>query len=228
MSAFRDHGFQAVHCKDAAHLQAAVRKLADGHPPEQRILALLDGSLTQVCMAARYLRTMHPAVGIVSLLPTLDERSLVEALHSGVDNFGPADASLGLVMTMLLAMLRRAMLPTAPNAPLFHGAEQWLLCDQAWVLQGPEGNVAKLTSSERAFMLSLQEAPGLRASHAELAAAVDAGNRSRSTASPKARLGVLVSRMRRKVADSQGIELPLKSLYSWGYMFAGAISRRDS
>ena len=221
MEVFRTHGFEPVFCTNTQSLQEAAERV--GHKPG---LALLDGPSAQVCAAVRYLRARYPALGSVALLSVLTEQSILAAFRSGADNFAPADASIDLVVMILLSLLRRMPLPEPKLSPAPQ-AQPWSLCDQAWVLRGPTGKVVTLTTSERAFMLALIRSPDFRASHAELAAAIGVENPSGSTAPPQARLGVLVSRMRRKVAGIQELELPLKSLHNWGYMFTGAILCRD-
>ncbi len=221
MDAFRAHGFAPVHCATTQSLHEAAGKVE--HKPG---LVLLDGPLAQLCAAVRYLRVRHPALSSVALLPVLTQQSMLAAFRSGADNCAPADASIDLVVMILLSLLRRMPLPEPELSSIPQG-QPWTLCDQAWVLRGPTGKVVPLTTSERAFMLALMRSPDFRASHADLAAAIEADNRSGATAQPQARLGVLVSRMRRKVASSQELALPLKSLHSWGYMFTGTMLRRD-
>jgi DNA-binding response OmpR family regulator len=99
----------------------------------------------------------------------------------------------------------------------------WRLDEQAWVLVDPAGMRVPLTTGERAFMLTLFNAPERRAKHADLIAAIDAGSASASHATSRARLGVLVGRMRQKFTQ-HGSALPLKSVHRWGYMFAACVN----
>jgi DNA-binding response OmpR family regulator len=69
----------------------------------------------------------------------------------------------------------------------------------------------------------LFEAPGRRASHAQLIAALDHAYGETDRSPVRKRLGTLVTRLRRKCHDHHE-SLPLKSVHGWGYMFAGAVA----
>jgi DNA-binding response OmpR family regulator len=186
------------------------------------VAAVLAGSHDENCVAAAYVRAMHPTLPIVALTDSDSEDTLIELLRCGVDYHCPVVASgrlLAAIVTRLLAsaMARRAAAAVA--APL-DTAAYWALDEKGWVLCAPQGICVPLTTGERAFMSTLMLAPGLRAAHGQLVAAV--ASSYCVTSSRHGTLGVLLSRLRRKAA-AQGLSLPVKSVHNWGYMFAAAV-----
>lgn len=118
--------------------------------------------------------------------------------------------------------------PLAAHMPMVvaddHG---WSLHDGGSVLMAPAGGRIPLTTGERAFMATLLEADGLRAPHRELIDAVNACYAAAAPRTHQARLGVLISRLRRKV-KRYGYDMPLKSVHNWGYMFTGRVPTQSA
>ncbi|MCL7660209.1 helix-turn-helix domain-containing protein, partial [Klebsiella pneumoniae] len=85
-------------------------------------------------------------------------------------------------------------------------------------LEGPQSCSLPLTTAERAFLLYLTKQPEMRASYADLIRSVDPQSCDLPVRVSQARLGVLVSRLRRKLQNRHGLELPVKALHKWGYM----------
>lgn len=114
--------------------------------------------------------------------------------------------------------------PPIANGPADRG---WRLLDSGWTLASPLGKRLRLTTSERAFLSHLLAAPGQRLSRDDLIASLGKVARpsSRSRDDPLGGVSaslrgvdVMVCRLRRK-AQEQGISLPLRAVYRWGYMF---------
>lgn len=172
-----------------------------------------------------------PQVGVLVCLDACDDAALAGALQLGVDAWCPRNCAPD-VMALALHSLKRRLEVCSPSVHPFAslvvqhrgaGTELpvWMLLDQGWVLQTPAGNALRLTSSERAFMLGLAQSEAHTATHAQLLHALGRGEADTSAA--RSRLGVLVSRLRRKAA-AQGELLPLQSLHSRGYMFIDPIT----
>lgn len=100
----------------------------------------------------------------------------------------------------------------------------WQFIDKNWALRCPDGQSIALTTGERAFLSILLSAPFQQATHAQLIDAVNAAYKQDEPRTHSVRLGVMVSRMRRKF-NGAGMPLPLKSLHGWGYMFG--VNRDD-
>lgn len=224
LGALEAHGFQAIECSDLTQLtqQARLHTQAD-----RRMLVVLAAETTENCAIANYLRTLHPDLGILAMSDKTDESNLIRLLQSGVDNTCARDASAALVTSILFRMLARA-----GQRPVVAAARQstdasvdgrWSLVEQDWVISSPEGQRISLTTGERAFLVALFNAPEHRASHADLIAAVNqAYDALHESARRQSRLSVMVSRLRAK-CNQHNIDLPLKSLHRWGYMFSGQL-----
>jgi DNA-binding response OmpR family regulator len=218
-------GFSVRCCSDVTQLHQQLQRKTDAEVPA---FAVLNGSHNANCTAATYLRMFQPKIGIVALVDSFNEAALIQTLQSGADSYCPHHASTALLIVTLFRLQKRTEVECASVAPAIPvpgpvsaDSGQWVLRDQAWVLANPAGMTVSLTTSERAFMLTLFNAPEMRARHADLIAAVNGGSVSDATTAAQSRLGVLVSRMRRKFRQ-QGIKLPLKSVHNWGYMFTEA------
>lgn len=183
-------------------------------------LVVLGGSLADNCLAANYLKALQPRLKVLTLLDSQDDSALLQVLRSGADAYGPLRASPELLLALVLGLWRQLGAPGVPRADTLPAA--WGLIDQDWVLSSPGGDRVDLTTGERAFMQTLFLAPDLRARRADLMNAVDISYAASVGAGKEARLGVLVSRMRRKF-QARGVILPLRAVHGFGYMFTGRI-----
>lgn len=222
--------------RNAAHLQAqgfrvlscnnvlALYRLAQANLALNALAcAVLSGAHADNCAAANYLRTLYPALGIVAVADLASHLEPVQVLQSGADSIFPLNAEAPLLPAILFRLLWRMSQSSGMAAPPARSAApRWSLQDQAWVIVSPDGERVPLTTGERAFLSILMGATGARATHAELTDAVNAAYALAPQPLHKGRLGVLVSRMRRKF-NEQGVNMPLKSVHRWGYMFTGPL-----
>lgn len=197
-------------------LYAEVRGMTD----VQGIAAVLMGTSAENRNAVFYLRTIQAELGLIAQLRTDSEEEQMGLIQAGVDWTCPVGASCDLIATMLLSLWDRRMsssqvLPEA--APRRRGG--WVLTEYAWVLKDPLGVRVSLTSSERALLVALFDAPGLGATYEVLTAAVDLAQNLEPTTGARTRLGVLVSRLRSK-CSRHDVDLPIRVMQNRGYMFA--------
>ncbi len=217
----RAHGFEVLCCTDMPELyRVAQNRLS----PDRPAMVVLAASHDENCSAAASLRALHSGAGIVSMVEPDSETAVIQAMQVGADNCCPSTGSTRLLASMLLRLFHRAgKVQAATPQPLVSlQPDIWSMQEQAWVLVSPQGIRIRLTTGERAFLTTLLAAPELRATHKQL---IDAVNSSYAQAVPltqPGRLGVLVSRLRRKFTD-HGIDIPLKSVHNWGYMFTGPV-----
>jgi len=216
------HGFHVRRCFDMFQLYQFIRRKAASSG--RLIVVLLDGSFGDNCASAAGLRTQYPNIGIIALVRSSSQDQLAQVLQSGADSFCPRNASDRLLSAMVFRLLSRIgpadrtdQGAPPPGKTLPPGG--WSLDEQAWILVDPTGARVPLTTGERAFVLTLFNAPDLRAGHDDLIAAIDACSDTATQATSQVRLGVLVSRLRQKFRR-RGVNLPLKSVHRWGYMFA--------
>lgn len=219
LKAMQDSGFQVQRCISIPELHKCLQASATEPIPPAIVLA---GTLLENCSTTTYLRTLHPSMGIVAMVDPGQDADIIRLLQSGVDNYFAHNASNELLAAILFRLLARPDVGPAYAEPVSSGASSWSLQDQAWKLVSPEGIAITLTTGERAFLVVLFRAPDRRATHRQLADAVNHDYALAASHEPQGRLGVLVSRMRQK-CSGLGAPLPLKSLHNWGYMFTGPV-----
>ena len=169
------------------------------------------------------LRALRPDLGIVALIEPDNEAEIIQLLHLGVDAHCALNASPELLVAIILRLLwRLGVMPTSTPVVTTEQVSEshdssWGLVDQGWVFCSPAGHRIPLTTGERAFLMTLFNTPDQKVSHEELIHAVNAAYNMIDGQVHQGRLGVMVSRMRRKFRQA-GAPLPLKSVHNWGYM----------
>ncbi|MNV96950.1 hypothetical protein D3C71_1920120 [compost metagenome] len=110
------------------------------------------------------------------------------------------------------ADLRASAVPLAAEV-----SGKWQFHDAAWTLVSPQGTRVSLTLAERDFLLKLTTSADKRLPRGDAAGAdAQAGRES------VRRTDVVVSRLRRKAQDLN-VELPIRTVWGWGYAFTGEI-----
>lgn len=222
------HGFQAVVCHALSALYeqiqsgAAPAGFVGSVPPVRAVV--LSGASTDNLAAAAGLRVLYPALAIVTVVAAGDNTEAILALQGGADSVFFADTPGPLRMALLMALLRCGQAIPADvdrNTGEIH-AKSWVLQEKGWVLNSPGGIGVDLTTSERAFMLVLLDSADRQAFRADLLRAIDGGSASVSGLGASRRLGVIVSRMRRKFQGHQ-LDLPLQAVHGVGYMFTAPL-----
>lgn len=121
----------------------------------------------------------------------------------------------------LAAVLRNALrLPRAVHAAPRAGEQHhlWRLEAGRGVLVAPNRREVRLSPGEHAVLAPLMEQAGTARSRASLLASMNgASGRERV-------LDVMISKLRRKVREASGMELPLRSARNAGYVFAGIVA----
>ncbi len=216
-------GFETRVCVGATALR---RALQETRAEEVAVVVVLDGDASSNNTKAQLVATLYPECRVVCLLDDSSDARSITALQSGADVCYPSDVSSDMLSSALYSLLRRWRVASRPaSPPVTLVSAFWQLTQQAWVLEGPKNCVLPLTTSERAFLLHLMQQPDLRASYEALMRAVHPAS-TVSMRVAQARLGVMVSRLRQKLQHKHGLELPVKSLHKWGYMFTGEIGNR--
>lgn len=220
---FADHGLVVTVCTSLSDVTHHV--WARQGQPDARTIIIFDAQDHDSRPLVSALRTLHPDLGIVALVKRDDEARVIELLRTGVDVHCVVTASSDLLVAIVLRLLWRikgapGISPPADANHVQHAPfSSWELADQGWVFRSPTGHSVTLTTGERAFLITLLNAPGQKAAHTELIEAVNMAYNTTEGHVHQNRLGVMVSRMRRKFKLA-GAPLPLKSVHNWGYMFA--------
>lgn len=206
------HNYAAYGCATAAEFHAS---LAEQGIPD---IVLLDVNLPDGngFDLARDLRT-RSTCGIVMLTMRSAADDRVEGLESGADAYLVKHASLREIEATLRSVQRRldGGRPVVPEA----SAETWLFQPMLWQLITPGGAIVKLTGSEVSFLTALIERAGKPCPRDEIV---------RMLARPSLRIedrsiDALVRRLRRKIAEISGGDVPIKMVYGVGYSFAAPV-----
>src|SRR5690606_198412 len=181
----QESGFQVQRCTTIPALHKSLQLGTAGEAPPAVILA---GTLAENCSATTYLRTMYPSMGIVATVTPGQDAEAIRLLQSGVDNYFAHDASNELLAAILFRLLSRADAgPSVPESTFAAAAGSWTLQDQAWTLISPDGIAITLTTGERAFLTVLFRTPDRRATHRQLADAVNQDYALSSAREPQGR-----------------------------------------
>ena len=219
---FGDHGFDLIRCASLSEVIDQVWARKGTH--DGRMIIIIDACGNEAQQHVSVLRALRPDLGIVALVDPDNEAGIIQLLHAGVDTHCFLSASSDLLIAIVLRLLyrlgamrcRSSGIMTGPSDP--PQPSSWKLVDRGWILRSPAGHRIALTTGERAFLTTLLNAPAQKVTHVELIDAVNASYNNISGHIHQSRLGVMVSRMRRKFKQA-GAPLPLKSVHNWGYMF---------
>ena len=207
-------GLSIVGLPDMAALRTAVAQSSSGPA-----LAILAADAADNCAACILLRSRFPALGILLICEGHATADIVYQLGCGADAYCHSASAPELLLAQAQRLWTASRCGPQP-------VRQWSLLDEGWALHAPTGVQISLTPGERAFLQALLMAPDGRASHADLLEAVNQAYGRRGPDRHMQRLGMLVSRLRRKL-DAQGVSLPVRSVHQWGYQWAGELPREQ-
>lgn len=175
--------------------------------------------------ACQLLRQRWPHVGVVMLTSRSGVDHQQAGLQAGADAYLLKTASLPLVRATVVSVLRRirsavsaANLPD--SAPATDNSAppptvEWSLRDAGLCLQAPSGRETVLSVNEYRLVQALMAAQGQSVSRPELLALVGKAN----SMTNRRNLDGVISRIRAKVRQQSGADLPLRSSYANGYAF---------
>ncbi len=186
-------------------------------------LLLLDVSLPgdSGLEVARRVREKD-AAGIVMLTALDADSDQVAGLGAGADAYLSKRSSLEVIGAACRSVLRRLNMAKAARTP---GTAQaaptpptlWRLRSQQWKLEAPNGGVIDLTHAELIFLSALFAKPGEAIEREQLLVLLG----KQDTLSNLRNLDNSASRLRRKVQQACGMELPVRPSYGKGYTFGG-------
>ncbi|MEZ2623113.1 response regulator transcription factor [Paenalcaligenes hominis] len=229
----RTAGFEVITCTEPRSFYPAATKAFLSARAQEPVLFMISGLESESLAAISRLRMHSGYLPIMIELPAFNEEQALHALYSGADDYCVNETSTALWVAKIEYLLRRVRLPQSqtetypvpmPTHPITESKTvQWSLTDDGWTLVSPEGLKLVLTTTERQFLSTLCSQPDRRASHDQLLESISEKNPPESDAvSGHNRLGVVISRLKRK-ATSEGLTLPIRSIYKWGYMFGAPI-----
>jgi DNA-binding response OmpR family regulator len=219
-----DRGFSVREAVDGGELD---RHLAAG-PADLVILDVMLPGESGMDIARR-LRRDHD-LGILMLTCLGDTRTHLAGLDAGADAYLVKNVDLSVVEATVRALLRRRGANATPAEsghevawsepvarPQDPGAPIWIYDSVYWSLGAPNGVSVRLTPKERSLIEALLSKPHETVSRTAILAAV--GYREDTFGSRA--LDALVRRLRRKIVEETGVELPVQTVHAYGYVFSG-------
>ncbi len=166
---------------------------------------------------ATRIRVASPGLGIIMLTARSHAEDRIAGLELGVDNYLVKPVILRELEAAINTLSRRL----AIDEPEDVSPQQWIFDRQEWSLVAPNGIRVALTAAEFSLMSTLAECPGTSVSAGAIMealgkVAIDTNRRS---------LDSVLSRLRRKIEEETGVELPIRSVRSVGYVFASPLCR---
>jgi DNA-binding response OmpR family regulator len=148
--------------------------------------------------------------GVVITTARGQEPERIEGVRTGADVYLVKPVALE-ELSSLLSNLWRRLRGQAEN--------RWLLRPLAWMLQPPVGQSVQLTHSELMVLQRLAAQPGQAVSRQDLVLALGQDPQAYDFR----RMEVLVRRLRNKVRESAGVDLPLETVHRLGYAFVASL-----
>jgi DNA-binding response OmpR family regulator len=185
---------------------------------------LPDGNGLDFCLRMRpYVRA-----GIVMMTGRCERALRIEGLKGGADAYLVKPVDPEELEATLQSVLRHAgghHFSIVPTAPL---PVQWRLDRMRRTLMGPNGKRIALSKAEAHMLATLLLAPTQQLAREDLLRALDAAGEpggasnsggTGSSVSSGRRIETMLSRLRGKVDETMGLELPLRCVYGEGYAF---------
>lgn len=216
-------GFSPRRCEDSNGLF----RLFQAH---RTPLLVMEAELSDLCMAVAGLRAMDTTAGIIAVSTFDSPENRILGLHCGADACFQPDVATAEIAAALQALVRRvpatvSRRQASPEAePRAGGVAapgdstgKWQFHDAAWTLVSPQGARLALTLAEREFLLKLTTSADKRLPRSD-----PPGIDPQAGRESIRRTDVVVSRLRRKAQD-MNLELPIRTVWGWGYAFTGEI-----
>ena len=197
-------------------VQAAEQKLQTPYDLMVLDLNLPDGSGVELCARLRpYVRS-----GIV-ICSGRSERDLrLSMLRNGADAYLVKPVDPEELAAVLTSVLRRVTpVPASPMLGAPPPPQMWRLDRAQQSLVAPTGRRVNLSAGEMLLMAAMFSQPDRVMERQQLLDAFDAGGMPMTGP----RLDTMVSRLRNKVFNCSGAQLPLRANYGRGYVFAGHV-----
>jgi DNA-binding response OmpR family regulator len=146
----------------------------------------------------------------------------VIGLENGADAYLVKNTPLEVIEATCRSVLRRIgdqpiCEQNTPTEILSVNNNPWRLSTREWALTLPTGGKIVLTHTETLFLQCLLRQPGIPISRTELLAALNKAD----TLANQRNLDNCASRLRRKILQECGLEIPIRPSYGSGYTFIG-------
>jgi two-component system OmpR family response regulator len=169
-------------------------------------LGLSDGDGLQWLVQNEMLRQK----GVIITTARGDSKQRIEGIRSGADVYLVKPIQLEELASLVSNLMRRIQAPTLP---------QWTLSKMNWTLNSPTGVSVKLTHSEAVLLQKMADHPGQAIARQDLV--ISLGHNPETY--DFRRMEILVRRLRNKIRDALGDELPLETVHKVGYAFTSPL-----
>lgn len=165
---------------------------------------------------ARWMRARQHRTGILMLTCLSTPEDWIVGLEAGGDAYLPKNSALSVIDASCRSILRRVNLDDGSKPNTSNASRVWRLNALACILHSPDGRQICLTHAETVFMFALLSTPGAQVSRERLLSCLG----KPVTISSLRNLDSLARRVRVKVSDQCGCNLPVKACYGSGYLFS--------
>lgn len=169
-------------------------------------LGLPDGDGLQWLVQNESLRQK----GVIITTARGESKQRIEGIRSGADIYLVKPIQLEELASLVSNLMRRIQAPTL---------QQWTLSKMNWTLNSPTGVAVKLTHSEAVLLQKMADHPGQAIARQDLV--VSLGHNPQTY--DFRRMEILVRRLRNKIRDVLGDELPLETVHKVGYAFTSPL-----
>ncbi len=169
-------------------------------------LGLSDGDGLQWLVQNEVLRQK----GIIITTARGESKQRIEGIRSGADVYLVKPIQLEELASLVSNLMRRIQAKSLPH---------WTLSKMNWTLISPTGVPIKLTHSEALLLQKMADHPGQAVARQELV--ISLGHNPASY--DFRRMEILVRRLRNKIRDVLGDELPLETVHKVGYAFTSPL-----
>ncbi len=204
---------------DCGHMVQAVGCVAEferSFSPSRHLIAILDLGLPDgdgLDIITR-LRRDNLRLGIIVLTARISTRDKVAGLQSGADHYLTKTVDLDILGATVDSLARRLDLGGVSG--------EWVLDDVKRELIAPGQPPIELSAQDYTVLKAIFDGEGQPVSKKEIVAALGED----FLAYDLRRLDTQINRLRRKVLDATGTDLPLKTLRNEGFHFFGPAALR--
>jgi DNA-binding response OmpR family regulator len=167
---------------------------------------------------AERIRASQPLVGLILITARGRLADRVEGYSSGADVYLTKPTRAEELLAVLHNLSRRATPRRWPDGPQADGP--WTLHSKSLRLLSPKGDILSLTRSECSLLQHLSDAAGA-CSYEKLIDAI--GSSGLNDKADKARLEVLVSRLRTKLRHVNDPSMEIRTVHGKGYQMSEAL-----
>ena len=205
-----------AHCGHTVQAVGCVAEFERSFSPGRHLIAILDLGLPDGdgLNIITGLRRDNLRLGIIVLTARISTRDKVAGLQSGADHYLTKTVDLDILGATVDALARRLDLGGVSG--------DWALDDVKRQLVAPGQPPIELSAQDYTVLKAIFDGEGQPVSKKEIVAALGED----FLAYDLRRLDTQINRLRRKVLDATGTDLPLKTLRNEGYQFFGPAALR--